>query len=136
MSETVTEGCGCEPIDTAPLNVEVLAWHEYGRNWHQVSWNGRHWTMRWHPEFRQFFRDYTHWMPLPPPPVVLNSPRNSRNLASQDALATIRPRSEPCGECHLQPGETCDICGAKDPRNSRICAPQQSVVSSNSEGDA
>jgi len=19
---------------------------------------------------------------------------------------------EPCGECHIQPGETCDICGA------------------------
>ena len=22
---------------------------------------------------------------------------------------------EPCGECHLQPGETCDICGAAQP---------------------
>ena len=22
---------------------------------------------------------------------------------------------QPCGECHLQPGETCDICGAKSP---------------------
>lgn len=21
---------------------------------------------------------------------------------------------EPCGECHLQPNETCDICGAKN----------------------
>jgi len=20
----------------------------------------------------------------------------------------------PCGECHLQPGEVCDICGARD----------------------
>ena len=24
-----------------------------------------------------------------------------------------RPKSKPCGECHLRPGETCDICGAK-----------------------
>ncbi|KRS15632.1 hypothetical protein XM52_22590 [Roseovarius indicus] len=23
-------------------------------------------------------------------------------------------RKEPCGECHLQPGETCDICGAQE----------------------
>jgi hypothetical protein len=22
------------------------------------------------------------------------------------------PGGEPCGECHLKPGETCDICGA------------------------
>jgi phosphoribosyl-ATP pyrophosphohydrolase len=22
--------------------------------------------------------------------------------------------AEPCGECHLQPGETCDICGRKN----------------------
>lgn len=21
----------------------------------------------------------------------------------------------PCGECHLQPGETCDVCGAIEP---------------------
>ena len=25
------------------------------------------------------------------------------------------PRQEPCGECHLQDGETCDICGASVP---------------------
>lgn len=24
-----------------------------------------------------------------------------------------RDGKEPCGECHLQPGETCDICGAR-----------------------
>lgn len=26
------------------------------------------------------------------------------------------PGGEPCGECHLRPGETCDVCKAKDPR--------------------
>jgi hypothetical protein len=25
---------------------------------------------------------------------------------------TRKEGGEPCGECHLQPGETCDICGA------------------------
>ena len=29
---------------------------------------------------------------------------------------TRKDGGEPCGECHLQPGETCDICGAYQPR--------------------
>lgn len=28
-------------------------------------------------------------------------------------LVEIRRRTTPCGECHLQPGERCDICGAR-----------------------
>lgn len=28
-------------------------------------------------------------------------------------LLQISRRSTPCGECHLQPGERCDICGAE-----------------------
>jgi|GEM_PF-3832056 len=28
---------------------------------------------------------------------------------------TWNPHREPCGECHLQDGETCDICGASVP---------------------
>ena len=31
----------------------------------------------------------------------------------REALGAIRPQETPCGECHLQPGECCDICGAK-----------------------
>ena len=26
----------------------------------------------------------------------------------------IRQQATPCGECHLQPGERCDVCGAID----------------------
>lgn len=26
--------------------------------------------------------------------------------------ANARAGKEPCGECHINPGETCDICGA------------------------
>lgn len=26
-----------------------------------------------------------------------------------------RKGKPPCGECHVQPGETCDICGAREP---------------------
>lgn len=29
-----------------------------------------------------------------------------------------RKGKPPCGECHLHPGETCDICGAKEPSNA------------------
>ncbi len=45
------------------------------------------------------------------------------SLASIDAalrqeqptpLVEIGRRTTPCGECHLQPGECCDICGARD----------------------
>jgi hypothetical protein len=32
-------------------------------------------------------------------------------------LSPINRRSEPCGECHLQPGERCDICGAEQPED-------------------
>ena len=28
-------------------------------------------------------------------------------------------QNKPCGECHIQPGETCDICHAKEPTGSR-----------------
>lgn len=28
------------------------------------------------------------------------------------ALITAEQFKDPCGECHIQPGETCDICGA------------------------
>jgi hypothetical protein len=29
--------------------------------------------------------------------------------------ADARLGKPPCGECHLQPGERCDICGASNP---------------------
>lgn len=34
---------------------------------------------------------------------------------------------EPCGECHIQPGETCDICGAVNP------SPETRAVGPNAE---
>lgn len=30
-----------------------------------------------------------------------------------------RRKTEACGECHLQPGERCDICGFNEPRSDR-----------------
>lgn len=35
------------------------------------------------------------------------------------------PREKPCGECHLKPGETCDICGAKEPPEPASTADEQ-----------
>jgi hypothetical protein len=38
----------------------------------------------------------------------------------QEPLIPIAPDARkgkpPCGECHIQPGETCDICGAASPQ--------------------
>lgn len=31
-----------------------------------------------------------------------------------------KPGGEPCGECHLSPGETCDICGAVSPKKTKV----------------
>jgi hypothetical protein len=39
----------------------------------------------------------------------------------RDLLAALPVTKEPCGEFHLQPGETCDICGAK-----QECDPERS----------
>ena len=30
----------------------------------------------------------------------------------RNALGEIRQQKTPCGECHLRPGERCDVCGA------------------------
>lgn len=55
--------------------VEVLLFHEKGRTWHQVKWRAGlhpvagHWGMRWCKEYCQYDCDFTHWMPLPEPPV-------------------------------------------------------------------
>jgi hypothetical protein len=43
-------------------------------------------------------------------------------LARANSEATSSGRmKEPCGECHLQPGEACDICGAVSSEPSRQC---------------
>ena len=56
--------------------------------------------------------------------TMFNIPRTARvleslatakaALAQPEPLVEIRKKSTPCGECHLQPGERCDICGARD----------------------
>ncbi|MEY9718821.1 hypothetical protein [Sinorhizobium fredii] len=51
---------------------------------------------------------------------------------------TRKDGSEPCGECHIQPGETCDICGARntDDGSSDQTFSQKSEVSEKSDGSA
>lgn len=47
---------------------------------------------------------------------------NVHGIDARNALELLQRRARkllaaihktPCGECHLKPGETCDICGAK-----------------------
>ena len=33
-------------------------------------------------------------------------------MPTRKQLGIISPQVTPCGECHLQPGERCDVCGA------------------------
>lgn len=44
-------------------------------------------------------------------------------------LAVLREavgeQMNPCGECHLKPGETCDVCGAVDPRRQIDYSPNE-----------
>jgi hypothetical protein len=52
----------------------------------------------------------------------IESAEREREVERYKALAAAMPvhrplveigrRATPCGECHLQPGERCDICGA------------------------
>lgn len=51
-----------------PLDEEVLAWHVDGKTWHQVSWDGDNFAMRWHGAYLQPLRAFTHWEWLPPSP--------------------------------------------------------------------
>lgn len=43
--------------------------------------------------------------------------RNSLDLMQRRARKLLSAiNRSPCDECRLKPGETCDICGAKQPR--------------------
>lgn len=45
-----------------------------------------------------------------------DSPSRGAPVASGGLIPiTRKDGGEPCGECHLRPGETCDICGAVQP---------------------
>lgn len=36
-------------------------------------------------------------------------------MPTRKQLGIAGPRITPCGECHLIPGERCDVCGALEP---------------------
>jgi hypothetical protein len=49
----------------------------------------------------------------------------------RDPLVEIvrKPGKEPCGECHIRPGETCDICGAKAAAEQSPASPAGGLIS-------
>jgi hypothetical protein len=73
--------------------VQVAAWWEGDDDWIVYCSQAREPALHFEP---------THWMPLPSPP----------DTQPKEPLGEIRRQITPCGECHLQPGERCDICGA------------------------
>ncbi|MUO84849.1 hypothetical protein [Agrobacterium vitis] len=51
-------------------------------------------------------------------PKVYDRLRDEKRDMAKKARSPLFPirrkdGEEPCGECHIKPGETCDICGAK-----------------------
>lgn len=124
---------GWRPIETAPTVGEFLVYMpdeiqkmQTARFRENVKVIGGH--------FAFDLTKPTHWMPLPPAPgaaPAISLPPaadhriglpHSANMMDKDgveSLVQIDPRTRegkpPCGECHLQPGERCDICGAVAP---------------------
>lgn len=48
-----------------------------------------------------------------------NSERDDYDRAVICVLDDLEALLRPCGECHLQAGERCDICGRKEHQNER-----------------
>jgi len=50
-----------------PTDVEVLAWHKEGKNFHQVKWKDhkKAFGMRWNSEYSQHINCYEGWLPMP-----------------------------------------------------------------------
>ncbi len=55
------------PMSEAPIDVEILAWHKHGKNFHQVKWKDRSksFGMRWNAEYSQKIYAYEGWLPMP-----------------------------------------------------------------------
>ena len=68
------------PMKDAPRNIELLAYHKEGKNYHQVKWCDDHWGMRWNSEYRQYDHNYAGWQPLPKPPEKDNSQKALEEL--------------------------------------------------------
>ena len=53
-------------MDCAPVDVEILAYHKQGGNFHPVKLdkmgNAR---MRWHDQYSQYKNHYVGWVPMP-----------------------------------------------------------------------
>jgi len=57
------------PMEEAPRDEEILAYHIDGRNLHQVQWDDlsryHSWGMRWNKEYSQLDGHYLGWIPMP-----------------------------------------------------------------------
>ena len=66
MTEFKTIITKLNPMNDAPLGVEILAYHEQGKNFHPVRiGEDGHATMRWHDEYSQYRNHFIGWLPMP-----------------------------------------------------------------------
>ena len=54
-----------KPMDTAPQEIEILAYHKAGRNFHPVKLRGDKFIMRWHEDYLQFKTHFAGWVDMP-----------------------------------------------------------------------
>jgi len=56
-----------KPMDEAPKDAEILAYHKDGKTLHPVKWNytAERWGMRWHTGYSQHSTDFLGWVSMP-----------------------------------------------------------------------
>ena len=54
-----------KPMATAPQEVEILAYHKSGGNFHPVKLRGDKVVMRWHDEYSQHKNHFDGWVDMP-----------------------------------------------------------------------
>lgn len=65
---------------------------------------------------RMTFYAYGHqWLSDSQGKVLVEFTPATAQQLKENLEAYLAANKEPCGECHLQPNETCDICGVTAP---------------------
>lgn len=72
-------------IESAPRDVQFLAWHFAWKHWSTVAWDETRgcWIGEGGNRFYSLHVHFTHWLPLPAPPAPTQQPTNEANEANE-----------------------------------------------------
>lgn len=98
--------------DEAPkLPAEIMVWHHRPELWWLGSWA----TTRYPEDAKAYVpKDEFDRVKYAAVLGLQMAKANDLFKTAEHIAKALRIGGEPCGECHLQPGETCAICGAKN----------------------